>query len=1013
MPILALPQTTVRAIGSSQVLTDPCSVVKELIDNAIDAQASSIFVEISTNTLDIIQVKDNGHGIAPEDREMVCRRYCTSKLREYSDLRGIGARWLGFRGEALASAAEMAGSMTVLTRVEGEDVATSLKVGRTGEVQSQERASHPVGTTIKVSDFFKNLPVRRQTALKSSTKTLSKIKQTLQAYALARPAVRLSLRVLKAKNDKGNWTYAPNKAARFADAALKVAGKDTAGQCSHLIHSSDDYGSVNSREDDGEGATEEERQEGGFRIEAFLPRLGADPSKINGQGHYISIDSRPVSCTRGLLKQVLVLYKDYIRSALSTLSASRLVNPFICMNVSCPPGSYDANVEPAKDDVLFEDPDHVLSLMRSFFKSIYGELVVMEDDATKVPKSIGNVAAKPFDLLLAKKRPTADAVEKPSAVDMAPTMSKLGPELDRDTTSVTGPEPVEDATQVSGDTPLSPMSESHLCETSPIDKDRPAKRRRTWRFNMYGGDEEDMDDPIEGKDQDQRSTTEEGPEALRDLGVNNPWIIAKMNAPIRSRQLERRKVVEGDGEPRNMQLMTPARDQGSLERNSTPFPSLKHPTDGLGRQALPTPERSHPPSSPLKGLPSSPFQRTVHTPVRQQDHSETLDSIIYAPPSVRLQHPNRSTDGLNEYSSLDASRRERLRAPVNDFISARDLPLGTPLDLIPTAPVQPPRKRESRKQLQHDNAINKPFVSPVHDPDRVWFPTDIPARRSKPSTKPRAGTVRGAVNLLAPVRPDSEDEEPPKSHAAQTRAPTRKPDLDEMLEYEHRKQAATKRRRSQLLLTSSGTLEKPAELEDNEACLPAITTSSPHRNRYNAARAALKRPTPQPFVNATNLPITESNSEAPRPLVFPEGDPRAYLMRVRRRSANHQATDGKKASHGVKVKRTKTMLLPLESTPIEARTKGLSLVLKQGMEDVEKEVRKARDVEAYVRGGPACGAFDELDEEEVGMLEKRLKSLLEEGGWRLDDGMAELDVDLKTAFEQHHAAAAAMSGEEG
>lgn len=135
MPILALPQTTVRAIGSSQVLTDPCSVVKELVDNALDARAKSIFVEISSNTLDVIQVKDNGHGIAPEDREMVCRRYCTSKLREYSDLRDVWGRWLGFRGEALASAAEMAGSMTVVTRVQGEDVAATMKVGRIGEVQ--------------------------------------------------------------------------------------------------------------------------------------------------------------------------------------------------------------------------------------------------------------------------------------------------------------------------------------------------------------------------------------------------------------------------------------------------------------------------------------------------------------------------------------------------------------------------------------------------------------------------------------------------------------------------------------------------------------------------------------------------------------------------------------------------------------------------------------------------------------------------------------------------------------
>ncbi len=135
MPIAALSEITVRAIGSSQVLTDPCSVVKELIDNALDARATSIFVEISLNTLDVIQVKDNGYGIGPEDRAMVCRRYCTSKIRNLEDLKDIGGRSLGFRGEALASAAELSGSLVVTTRIEGEPVGVSLKVERNGEIK--------------------------------------------------------------------------------------------------------------------------------------------------------------------------------------------------------------------------------------------------------------------------------------------------------------------------------------------------------------------------------------------------------------------------------------------------------------------------------------------------------------------------------------------------------------------------------------------------------------------------------------------------------------------------------------------------------------------------------------------------------------------------------------------------------------------------------------------------------------------------------------------------------------
>lgn len=134
--IAALPPTTARQIGSGQVLVDTSSVVKELIDNALDARANTIFVNITANTIDSIQVKDDGHGILAEDRALVCRRYCTSKIRDFHDLKQVGGRWLGFRGEALSSVAELSGTLSVTTRVEGEPVAVKLKYGRDGELAS-------------------------------------------------------------------------------------------------------------------------------------------------------------------------------------------------------------------------------------------------------------------------------------------------------------------------------------------------------------------------------------------------------------------------------------------------------------------------------------------------------------------------------------------------------------------------------------------------------------------------------------------------------------------------------------------------------------------------------------------------------------------------------------------------------------------------------------------------------------------------------------------------------------
>lgn len=99
--IKALPPSTVQLLGSTQVLLDASSVVKELVENALDAKATSVSVEISANTLDVVQVRDNGCGVQPEDRNLVCRRHTTSKLVGFGELRDLGGESLGFRGEGI------------------------------------------------------------------------------------------------------------------------------------------------------------------------------------------------------------------------------------------------------------------------------------------------------------------------------------------------------------------------------------------------------------------------------------------------------------------------------------------------------------------------------------------------------------------------------------------------------------------------------------------------------------------------------------------------------------------------------------------------------------------------------------------------------------------------------------------------------------------------------------------------------------------------------------------------
>lgn len=128
MAIQPLPKSSTVQLSSGQVLLDPTSVVKELVDNAIDAQSKSIAIEISANTLNSIQVRDNGRGINPDDWSLVGQRFCTSKIRSMEDLANIGGTSMGFRGEALNSLITLAEKVEVTTRIEGEATAIKMRL---------------------------------------------------------------------------------------------------------------------------------------------------------------------------------------------------------------------------------------------------------------------------------------------------------------------------------------------------------------------------------------------------------------------------------------------------------------------------------------------------------------------------------------------------------------------------------------------------------------------------------------------------------------------------------------------------------------------------------------------------------------------------------------------------------------------------------------------------------------------------------------------------------------------
>lgn len=186
-----LPADTVRLLSSSQVITSVVNVVKELLENSLDAGASSIELKLENYGLDQIEVRDNGSGIKAADTPVMGIKHYTSKIFTHDDLEHLET--YGFRGEALGSICAVA-EVTVTTKTTEDDVSNQYVLDPTGRVIGKMPSHLGTGTTVNVMKLFKNLPVRRQyyANTKKCKEELKKVQDLLMAYAIVKPELRLS-----------------------------------------------------------------------------------------------------------------------------------------------------------------------------------------------------------------------------------------------------------------------------------------------------------------------------------------------------------------------------------------------------------------------------------------------------------------------------------------------------------------------------------------------------------------------------------------------------------------------------------------------------------------------------------------------------------------------------------------------------------------------------------------------------------------------------------------------------
>src|SRR5580658_2084584 len=382
--IRILPETVANKIAAGEVVERPASVVKELLENALDANAHSIRIEVESGGKRLIRITDDGSGMNRDDALLAFERHATSKLRTADDLLSIAT--LGFRGEALPSIASVARVLLETSEGANEEIADSSAGTRIeiagGNILRVEDAALPAGTSIAIQDLFFNTPARRK-FLRAESTELAHVTALVTHYALAHPEKHFEL--LSATH---TLLQAP-PVTRPAERIYQIFGAETLGQLLPVASEAPlDHSGLPEPppwKKDPDGPT---REPGSLRLSGFYSK--PELQKLNRNSIYIFVNKRLIR-DRLLLHAISEAYRNIIPPTSF---------PVVLLFLEMPPEEVDVNVHPAKTEVRFRQQNRVHDFVRDSLRAALvasrpaaGFLAALENAADASPSLMPSPAS--------------------------------------------------------------------------------------------------------------------------------------------------------------------------------------------------------------------------------------------------------------------------------------------------------------------------------------------------------------------------------------------------------------------------------------------------------------------------------------------------------------------------------------------------------------------------------------------------------------------------------------------